>query len=229
MNITLDGILVGLLALAIGLAFTFWGFRLFLILLPIWGFFAGFLLGANAITYLFGDAFLATTFGWVVGFLVGILFAVLSYLYYWIAVILLGGVLGYQIGLGVLTWIGFSADGWITFLLALIVGVLFAIGFLITAMPAVLVIVATALGGAGAAIAGVIIALGLEPVTGMNGGIWGVYKNDELSIIWLIAAIALAVVGAYYQTRAVADLSETISASSYRNPGMGAPTGTAAA
>ena len=40
MTFTIEGLLVGLLALAIGLAFAFYGFKLFLILLPIWGFFA---------------------------------------------------------------------------------------------------------------------------------------------------------------------------------------------
>ncbi len=102
MDITLEGILIGLLALAIGLAFAFYGFKLFLVLLPIWGFFAGFLLGANGIAYIFGETFLATATGWVVGFLLGLLFAVLSYLFYWVAVILLGGALGYQLTLGIL-------------------------------------------------------------------------------------------------------------------------------
>ena len=44
----------------------------------------------------------------------------LSYLYYWIAVILLGGALGYQLTIGLLQWIGFDADGIIAFILALI-------------------------------------------------------------------------------------------------------------
>ena len=55
MDITIEGLLLGLLAVAIGLAFAFYGFRVFLILLPIWGFFAGFLLGANGVEYIFGD------------------------------------------------------------------------------------------------------------------------------------------------------------------------------
>ena len=101
-NITLEGLLLGALAIAIGLAFAFWGFRVFLVLLPIWGFFAGFLLGANGVDYLLGDGFLATTMGWVVGFILGLIFAVLSYLYYWVAVILLGGALGYQLTIGLL-------------------------------------------------------------------------------------------------------------------------------
>lgn len=218
---TLEGILVGLLALVVGSAFAFMGFRLFLILLPIWGFFAGFVVGANAITYIFGDVFLATTFGWVVALLLGILFAAFSYLYYWVAVILLGASLGYQVGLGVLTWIGLSAEGWITFLLALIVGGLFAVGFLVTGMPAVLVIAGTAIAGAGAAIAGLVVTLGIVPLAELNDGVFGVYREHGLSVIWLIVAVALAIAGAFYQTRTARTMAETITASQYRNPGMG--------
>src|SRR5688572_15511683 len=131
MEFTFEAFLVGLFAVAIGLAFAFYGFKLFLILLPIWGFFAGFLIGVELTTSLLGGAdadagFLATTTGWVVGFILGLVFAVLSYLYYWVAVILLGGVLGYQLTLGVLEWLNINTDGLIAFILALIVGAIFA-------------------------------------------------------------------------------------------------------
>ncbi len=231
MDITIEGILLGLLAIAIGLAFCFYGFRVFLVLLPIWGFFAGFLLGAQGTTAIFGDAFLATATGWVVGFLLGLLFAVLSYLYYWIAVILLGGALGYQLTISLLQWIGFTGEGWLAIILGLAVGAIFAVGFFILHMPAVLVIVATAISGAGAAVAGVIVALGLVDYAGLEKGVWGVFQIHDLSIIWLIAAIALAFAGAIYQTRTVATLSAAITEDQYMNPGVsgGGPSGTAAA
>jgi hypothetical protein len=232
MDITLNGILIGLLAVAIGLAFCFWGFRLFLVLLPIWGFFAGFLLGANAITTFFGDAFLATVTGWVVGVLLGLLFAVLSYLYYWVAIILIGGALGYQLTLGVFEWLNLNAEGWIAFISALVVGAIFAVGFFLLHMPAVIVIVASALLGAAATVAGVIVGLGLVPYQALNFGIVGVYNAHDLSIIWLIAAIALAFAGAIYQARSVADLATAITEDQYRNPGLdrtGPPTGAAPA
>ena len=94
-------------------------------------------------------------------------------------------------------------------------------------MPAVLVIVATAIGGAGAAVAGVIVALGLVTHTGLESGVWGVYQTDDLGIIWLIAAIALAFAGAIYQARTVATLSAAISEEQYMNPGVnrGGPSG----
>ncbi len=228
-----------MLAIAIGLAFAFYGFRVFLVLLPIWGFFAGFLLGANGMQAIFGDAFLSSVTSWVVGFLLGLLFAVLSYLYYWVAVILLGGALGYQLTIGLLQWIGFDAEGIIAFVLALIVGAIFAVGFFLLQMPAVLVIVATAITGAVATIAGVVIALGLVPVAALDGGILGAASryvhpdtgelvNVEFGWIWIIIGIALAFAGAIYQTRTVADMASAITADSYMNPGLNKDGGAAA-
>jgi hypothetical protein len=228
MDITLQGLLLGALAIGIGLAFAFWGFRVFLILLPIWGFFAGFLLGAGGIQYIFGEAFLASVTSWVVGFLLGLLFAVLSYLYYWIAVILLGGALGYQLVLGLLHWIGFEADGIIAFLLALAGGAIFAVGFFFLQMPAVLVIVVTAISGAGAAMAGVAIGLGFIDVENLQGGIYGVFKYADLGWLGIIGAIALAFAGAIYQTRTIADMTARITSDSYMNPGLTDRGGTAA-
>jgi hypothetical protein len=219
-DITLQGLLLGALAAGIGLAFAFWGFRVFLILLPIWGFFAGFLLGANGVQYIFGEAFLATISGWVVGFLLGLLFAVLSYLYYWVAVILLGGALGYQLTIGLLQWIGFDADGIIAFALAILGGAVFAVGFFLLRMPAVLVIVVTAITGAGATMAGVAIGLGLVPYQEMGNGIFGAYQSLDIGWIGIIAAIALAFAGAIYQTRTVSDMGAAISSESYMNPGL---------
>jgi hypothetical protein len=227
-NITLEGLLLGAFAVGIGLAFAFWGFRVFLILLPIWGFFAGFLLGANGVEYIFGDAFLATATGWVVGFLLGLLFAVLSYLYYWVAVILLGGALGYQLTIGLLQWIGFDADGIIAFLLAIVGGAIFAVGFFLLRMPAVLVIVATSITGAAATIAGVAIGLGLIDYQEMSGGIFGVHASSDVGWIGIIAAIALAFAGAIYQARTISDMSAAITADSYMNPGLDDRGGSAA-
>ena len=147
-----------------------------------------------------------------------------SYLYYWVAVILLGGALGYQLTIGLLQWIGFDGEGLISFVLALIVGAVFAVGFFLLHMPAVLVIVATAIIGAGAMVAGVVVGLGIVPEEKLDqvfdSGIFGVYNLSDLGVVWIIAAIALAFAGAIYQTRTVADMSAAITAESYMNPGI---------
>lgn len=215
---SLEAILLGLLALGIGLAFTFAGFKWFLILLPIWGFFAGFLFGANAVTYLFGDGFLSTVTSWLVGFGFAIAFALLSYLYYWFAIILLGGWLGYSAGLGLMAWLNFGGD-----ILAFIVGIVFAIvvalAFIVLRVPKYVILIGTAFGGAFAAVSGVALILGRVPLTALNLGTVGAYVSDQLSWIWLAAAFVLGIAGFVYQWQSTAR-AEMVMYESYRNPGM---------
>jgi hypothetical protein len=47
--VSIEQIIVGLLAIGIGLAWAFHGSKLFTILLPLWAFFFGFVLGAIAL------------------------------------------------------------------------------------------------------------------------------------------------------------------------------------
>ncbi len=136
------------------------------------------------------------------------------------AVILLGGALGYQLTIGLLQWIGFDAEGILAFILALAGGAIFAVGFFLLHMPAVLVIVATAISGAGATIAGVAIALGIVAVEDAGRGIFGLHTQWDLGWLGIIAAIALAFAGAIYQTRTVTDMSAAIREDSYMNPGL---------
>src|SRR5512135_3429503 len=96
----------GMIALLFGLALCFAGYRLFLVLLPIWGFFFGFVLGAQTIQALFGEAFLASVTSWVVGFIVALVFAALAYLFWLAAVAILSFSLGYGVTVGLLTAIG---------------------------------------------------------------------------------------------------------------------------
>ena len=70
------------IALLFATALIFGGYRFFLFLLPIWGFFGGFVLGSSAIEALFNTGLFATVTGWVVGFVVGAIFALTSYFFY---------------------------------------------------------------------------------------------------------------------------------------------------
>jgi hypothetical protein len=126
----------------------FGGYRLFLFLLPIWGFFAVFLLGAQTIHYLFDVGLLATVTGWVVGFFAGLLFAVLSYLFYFIAVGIVSFSIGYDATVGVLAWIGLDG-GFQLWLIAVVVGVLLAFVVYTLNLQKYAIIVATAEGGTG--------------------------------------------------------------------------------
>ena len=216
---TIEGIIGGLIALGIGLLFAFYGFRLFLVLLPIWGFFAGFVIGAGAITTLFGEQFLATITSWAAGLIVGVIFAVLSYLYYWFAVIFLGAALGYVAGEGLMRLLGIG-DDFLTFMVALVVAIAFALAFIFLRVPKYLILVATAFSGAFAAIVGVAMLLGQVPYTALSRGIVGALTvaQNNLSWIWALGGLALGVVALLYQMRT--STASEIQYSEYRNPGM---------
>jgi hypothetical protein len=112
----------GLIALIFGTTLTFAGYRFFLFLLPVWGFFFGLALGAQTVQALFGDAFLATITSWVVGFIVAVIFAVLSYLFYFFAVILISGSLGYAVTVGILLYFGMNMN-FLTWLIGIVVAI----------------------------------------------------------------------------------------------------------
>jgi hypothetical protein len=136
------------IALLFGLVVAFGGYRLFLFLLPVWGFFAGFVLGAQTIDFLFNTGLFATVTGWVVGFFVGLIFAVLSYLFYFIAVGIISFSLGYGATVGFLGWIGLD-PGFLVWLIAVVVGVVFALVVYARNLQKYAIIVATDVGCTG--------------------------------------------------------------------------------
>ena len=127
---SLELLRMAVIGLGFGFVIAFWGYKLLWIILPIWGFFAGFALGAQTIQAIFSDAFMATITSWVVGFVVGAIFAVLSYLFYFIAVALLSGAFGYALAVGILTAIGLDF-GFIVWLIGIVAGVIVAVAVIV--------------------------------------------------------------------------------------------------
>ena len=138
----------GLIAVLFGLVLCFSGYRLFLVLLPIWGFFFGLVLGAQTMQALFGVGFLATVTSWVVGFVVGAVFAVLSYLFYAVAVAIVAGSLGYALTVGLLMAIGLDM-GLIVWVIGIVVAVALAAVTILFNLQKWAIIAATSILGAG--------------------------------------------------------------------------------
>ena len=140
----------GVIVFLFGMLVCFAGYRFFLFLLPIWGFFFGLWLGAESMQALFGVGAFATVTSWVVGFVVGVIFAVLSYLFYLVAVAIIAGSLGYAIAVGILLAIGLNMG----FLVWLIRIVALAVVTLMFNIQKWVIIIATALLGAGVVFGG---------------------------------------------------------------------------
>ncbi|UCC54265.1 MAG: DUF4203 domain-containing protein [Anaerolineaceae bacterium] len=195
---TLELLCMALIALLFGTLICFGGYRLFLVLLPIWGFFFGFGLGAQTVQLLFGQEFLATVTSWVVGFVVALLFALLSYLFYVVAVAIIAGSLGYGLGVAIMGL--FSADltviTWIVGIALAIVVIFLTFRFNIAKY---VIIIGTAVGGAAVTIAFLVVGVGgvrlldvaPNPIRLITSGHW----------IWALLFLLMAIGGIVFQIR----------------------------
>jgi uncharacterized protein DUF4203 len=198
---TFQDFLIGALILLAGAAFCFVGYRFFRILIAIWGFFAGFNLGAELMNALFNNAFLGTTTGIILGLVIGVVFAVLAYFFYYIAVVLLGASVGYELGSGFIALFGLNNPGFVSVIVGVVVAVVFALVILVLNLPKLLIMVFTAIGGAVAMVAGVLILFGKLHYVSLQYGYGVAVANLRTEWFWSIVAIALAVVGFVVQWR----------------------------
>ena len=210
---SIESILVGLLAIGIGLAWALYGLKLFTILLPIWAFFFGLVAGAQWGTDVFGDGFLATTLSWGIGIVFGIVLAAISFFWYYAAIVLLGGAVGYALGVGVFEYFGLG-DGVLVVIIGLIVGAIFAIGTFLLGVPVLLVMVFSAFSGAAAVVNGVLILTNQIKLDTLNDGIFGsLFANGVLGTV---AFLVLGGVALYWQIRDVGTSIQTVDRSAYR-------------
>jgi hypothetical protein len=186
-----------MIAFIFGLVLCFGGYRFFLILLPIWGFFFGLVFGAQSLQMLFGTGFFATVTSWVAGFVVGAIFAVLSYLFYFVAVALIGGALGYTVVTGLLLAIGLDM-GPLVWIIGVVAGIALAAVTIIFNLQKWVIIIATSLLGAGV-IFGAFVILFAPHATLLENPIKVALNQSPLL---MITAIVVAIFGIIVQVRA---------------------------
>jgi hypothetical protein len=182
-------VFVSLLQCLIGLGLCFAGFRLFVILLPVFGFFAGFLVTAQAIQELFGGGFLATVSSWVFGFVVGVLLALVAYFFYYGAVVVLAVTVGYEFGVGIIAGLGVNS-GFVQFIVGAVVALALAVAVVFLNLPRIIIVVLSALAGAGMILTGTLLALGRVSLVDLNLGFVGAFIRDS----WLWSLVYLAIV-----------------------------------
>lgn len=188
------GNILGAIVLGIiGLALLTNGYCWFRILLPIWAFFVG----ASAVTALvsgiFGQNFFSTAVACVPAVLLGLVFAVFSYLWFSLAVLFWAGSVGFALFAGLLSALGVNA--WLLLFLAGLAG---AIVFVVLATRAelrkFLPIFLTACAGATMLLSAVLLLFNTNPLEELN---WGTFygplssgaSGSFLSIlIWLMLA-----------------------------------------
>ena len=210
---SIEGIILGLLALAVGLAWAFYGLKVFTILLPVWAFFFGLLTGAQWAQDLFGEGLFSTVLSWGIGLVFGIVLAVISYLWYYAAVTIAGGALGYMLGVGFMDWLGIDAQI-LGLIVGLVVGAVFAAATFLLGVPIWLIIWFSAISGSAAAVNGILIFLGRIKVDDLSSGVVNGLLTD--SFIGVALWVVLAVVAGLWQTRDIGRSIVAIDRSAYR-------------
>jgi hypothetical protein len=205
----MEQVLIGIIIGALGLVICFLGLRFWFILLPIFGAIAGFYLGARLMQDIFGTGFLSTAASWIVGIVVAIAFALLSWFIWYAGAIIMAGAVGASLFTGVLHALFDNPWGLVLFIVGVIGAVIFAVGALLLNLPIYIVIVNSALAGASLAIAGVLTIFGTIEVDELaNGATLAVVNETELgnaSWLWVIAWLVLAILGIVYQLRTITD------------------------
>jgi hypothetical protein len=195
-------ILFALLSVGFGVLLLFEGYRLARIVIPLIGFLMGMSLGGAVFSDLANTPFLATLAGITVGVLTGIFFAALAYAYYYLAVVLLGGGLGYWLGSGLILWLGFS-PGALSAIIGIALGILVAMFAIMSNAPKFVLMVLTSITGAVATAGGVLLLFNVIPLDFYS------YSTASFAIrnsfFWSVVAIALAAIGMAAQAKMAAN------------------------
>lgn len=203
----MQDVLVGSLAILVGALFCFRGFMTMRVIIPIWGAFAGFLVGVALTESITDDGFLGSATAWVVGAVVAVLFGLLAYLYYEVSVIVAMAAVGFTFATSVLVAIGVTWS-WLIILAGVFTGVLLAFAAIVADLPTVLLVVLTAFAGASAIVFGLMLIFGTLDSPDLADASTTSELDDDWW--WYAGYLVLAVAGLVVQFRTANRLSESM-------------------
>jgi hypothetical protein len=200
-------ILLGLLAIVAGGAMLFAGQFVLRLVIPVWGFFAGFAFGAGLVAELADERFLGTVLGWVLGLVFAVVFAVLAYLYYYVAIILAMAAFGFAIGSGLVVALGIDWN-WVAVLVGTVTGAVLGLVSVFADMPAIVLVVISSFAGAVGVVGGLMLLVGsLDTADFTRGDFTDTVENGWA---WSLLLLVLASVGIVSQALQRAVLRRTI-------------------
>jgi len=205
-------VMLGLFAIVAGGFMLFAGQLVLRLILPIWGFFAGFAFGAGLFAELANERVLGTVLGWVAGFVCALVFALLAYLYYAVAVVLAMAGFGFAIGSGLVVALGIDWN-WVAVLVGIAVGAVLGLVAVVANLPMIVLAVVSSVAGAVSVVAGLMLLVGTinsadftraDFTQAVHAG-WG----------WYATLLALALIGIVAQTRQRLAMRRTVQESWY--------------
>jgi hypothetical protein len=200
-------IILGVLAIVAGGAMLVAGRFVLRLMIPIWGFFAGFAFGAGIVAGFAEEHFLGTVLGWVLGLVFALIFAVLAYLYYYVAIVLATGAAGFAIGSGIVVALGISWN-WVAVAVGLAVGLVFGLVSVFANVPMMLLVLVGSVAGAVGVTGGLMLLVGsLNSAEFSRGDFTDTVSN---SFGWSLLLLALAIGGILIQAMQRALMRQSI-------------------
>ena len=189
-------IILGLLAILAGGAMLFAGQFVLRLVIPIWGFFAGFGFGAGLVAEFADERFLGTVLGWILGLVFAVVFALFAYLYYAVAVIIAMAAFGFAIGSGLVVALGIDWN-WLAVLVGVAVGAVVGIASIFGNMPMIVLVVFSSIAGAVGVTAGLMLLVGSLNSADFTQGTFTDAIEDSWG--WYLMVIVLAFFGVIVQ------------------------------
>ena len=203
----MDTIVVGIIAVLIGALLCFRGYVTMRLIISLFGAFVGFLLGAGLVAGVTDSSFGQLALSWLVGIIGAVLFGVLAYFSYQVAVVIGMAAIGFTIGTTVMAAVGVGSQA-ATVAVGLVAGALLAVIAIATDLPAVILVVLTALAGASVTVAGVMVIAGTIGINRMTAE--GVSAEMSRGWWWYVLYGGLALLGIIAQLRAQSRGSRTM-------------------
>ena len=160
----MNDVVLALLAIAIGALFCFRGYLTMRVVIPVWGAFTGFALGAGLVAGATGDGLLADFGAWAAGVGLALVFGLLAYAYYEVSIIIGMAAIGFVLGSTLM--IGLNVEWtWLIVLVGVVVATLLAMVAVVGSLPMLLLTILSALAGSSAMVGGVMLLSGRSTVT----------------------------------------------------------------
>jgi len=189
-------IILGVLAIIAGGAMLVSGQFVLRLVIPVWGFLAGFAFGAGLVSAFADERFLGTVLGWALGLVFAVIFAVLAYLYYYVAIVLAMGAAGFAIGSGIVVALGISWS-WVAVLVGLAVGLVLGLVAVVANVPMIVLVIVGSIAGAVGVTGGLMLLVGsLDSADFSRGDFTDTVSG---SFGWSLLLLALALAGIVLQ------------------------------
>ena len=220
-------ILIGTLALIVGVASCLAGRQAFAALLPVLGFVPGFFIGAGLVAAASGDRLLATTPGFIAGLAGGAALALLSHRCWLLGVLVSVGSTGIVLGAALFVSLG-GAETELQVIFASLMGLLFMVSALLWTMPDPLIVTATAMEGAALTLGGFYLLHGDLHATQLGTGVVWQRIADHWThwLVWVLAA-AVGIMAQALGTRRAVRAEKPPTATTYAGYGLDRAAGTA--